>query len=36
LNTEARRAIDKELQALVDKPIFGRIKGKYAEIDFMV
>lgn len=27
LNPEARRAIDKELQALVDKPIFGRLKG---------
>lgn len=28
LNTEARRLIDKELQALVDKPIFGRLKGR--------
>lgn len=27
LNTEARRAIDKEIQALVDKPIFVRFKG---------
>lgn len=27
LNTESRRAIDKELQALSDKPIFVKLKG---------